>query len=308
MRDIFVKNLFEIAKKDPNVLLVTGDLGYGVLREFWEKLPNQIINIGIAEQNMIGFASGLSISGKVVYVYSIANFSSLRPLEQIRNDVAYHNLNVKIVSIGSGLSYGALGMSHHATEDLAVIRSIPNIRIYSPCDNFETANATDSSYTVHGPAYIRLGRNSIDLSNLNLKKIDNSLISFKEGNSSIAIFCHGDISSEVMKLYYLLNEIKISPSYYFFNLVTPLNKTLVNKIVNAFKFIFIIEEHNQFGGLSSIIKDNIDNFNDLKIYSLSIANRFVSEVGNQDYLRKVNRLDSVSLFNQIKERINFRGK
>jgi transketolase len=308
MRDIFVKTLFDIAKKDTNVLLVTGDLGFGVLNDFWNLLPNQIINMGIAEQNMIGFAAGLAKSGKIVYVYSIANFPSLRPLEQIRNDVAYHNLNVKIVSIGSGLSYGSLGMSHHATEDLGVLRSIPNIRIYSPCDNSDVIVTTSNSYTFQGPTYIRLGRGNVDLSELNLINYGDSLIRFKEGTYPVAIISHGDISSEILKLNALLKQIDIHPSYFFFNLLNPQNKRLINNIVNSFKDIFVIEEHNQFGGLSSLIKDYIDEFINVKIHSISIPNKFVFEVGNQDYLRKINKLDSISLFNQIFERLKINGK
>ena len=170
MRDIFVSTLLSIAEKDKNVLLMTGDLGFGVLNEFWKKLPNQIINVGIAEQNMIGFAAGLAKSGKIVYVYSIANFPSLRPFEQIRNDVAYHNLNVKIVSIGAGFSYGSLGITHHATEDIGVMRSLPNLTIYSPANNEETVFITNESYSNPGPCYIRLGRTSknFEINNLSV--------------------------------------------------------------------------------------------------------------------------------------------
>ena len=132
MRDTFVKTLLEIAKNDPNVHIITGDLGFGVLKPFWEQLPNQITNVGIAEQNMTGFATGLALEGKVVFTYSIGNFPTLRTLEQIRNDAAYHNANVKIVCVGGGFVYGSLGMSHHATEDIAIMRSLPDIKVFAP--------------------------------------------------------------------------------------------------------------------------------------------------------------------------------
>ena len=123
MRDTFVKTLIEIAKKDKNVHLLTGDLGFGVLKPYWEQLPDQFANLGIAEQNMTSFAAGLALQGKTVFTYSIGNFPTLRAVEQIRNDCAYHNANVKVVCVGGGFVYGSLGMSHHATEDLAVMRA-----------------------------------------------------------------------------------------------------------------------------------------------------------------------------------------
>ena len=125
MRDTFVRTLIEIAKADKDVHLLTGDLGFGVLKPYWEQLPKQFTNVGIAEQNMTGIAAGMALSGKTVFTYSIGNFPTLRCLEQIRNDCAYHDANVKIVCVGGGFVYGSLGMSHHATEDLAIMRALP---------------------------------------------------------------------------------------------------------------------------------------------------------------------------------------
>lgn len=123
MRNTFVNTLVELAKKDRDIELVTGDLGFGVLKPFWEQLPDQFINAGIAEQNMTTVAAGMALEGKTVFTYSIGNFPTLRCLEQIRNDCAYHGANVKIVCVGGGFVYGALGMSHQATEDIAVMRA-----------------------------------------------------------------------------------------------------------------------------------------------------------------------------------------
>ena len=127
MRDTFVRTLIEIAKADKDVHLLTGDLGFGVLKPYWEQLPEQFTNVGIAEQNMTGIAAGMALSGKKVFTYSIGNFPTLRCLEQIRNDCAYHDANVKIVCVGGGFVYGSLGMSHHATEDLAIMRALPSM-------------------------------------------------------------------------------------------------------------------------------------------------------------------------------------
>ena len=115
MRDAFVSSLHDLASQDPDVMLLTGDLGFGVLDEFAKRFPRQYLNVGVAEQNLTGMAAGLALSGKRVFTYSIANFPTLRCLEQIRNDICYHDANVTVVAIGGGLSYGPLGFSHHAT-------------------------------------------------------------------------------------------------------------------------------------------------------------------------------------------------
>ena len=126
MREHFIRRLYDLAGENPRITLVTGDLGFGVFNEFRDSFPSQFINAGVAEQNMTGLATGLALEGRIVFTYSIGNFPTLRCLEQIRNDACYHMANVKVVSIGGGFSYGALGVSHHATEDLAIMRSLPS--------------------------------------------------------------------------------------------------------------------------------------------------------------------------------------
>ena len=132
-------------------MLVVGDLGFGVVTRFMQELPRQFVNAGVAEQNMTGLAAGLALSGKIVFTYSIANFPILRCLEQLRNDVCYHNANVKVIAVGGGLSYGSLGMSHHATEDLAVARLLPNMTVVAPNDVLEAADATEAIARIEGP-------------------------------------------------------------------------------------------------------------------------------------------------------------
>ena len=142
MRDTFVRALVECAKKDKNIELITGDLGFGVLKPFWEQCPDQFTNAGIAEQMMTGVAAGMALTGKNVFTYSIGNFPTLRCLEQIRNDCAYHHANVKVVCIGGGFVYGSLGMSHQATEDLACLRALPDVVVLGPGDLGEGEECT----------------------------------------------------------------------------------------------------------------------------------------------------------------------
>ena len=158
MRTAFFKTLVEIAETDLRINLVVGDLGFGVVEPFVQRFPDRFLNVGVAEQNMSGVAAGMALCGKTVFTYSIANFPTLRCLEQIRNDICYHRANVKIVAVGGGLMYGALGMTHHATEDLAIMRALPEMTVVAPGDPLEAAHATRALAATPGPGYLRLGR------------------------------------------------------------------------------------------------------------------------------------------------------
>ena len=162
MRDAFVNSLLEIALKDKNIILLTADLGFGIFDEFEKKLPNQFFNVGISEQNMTGLATGLSLEGKKVVTYSIGNFPTFRCLEQIRNDACYHNVNVTIVASGGGYSYGQLGYSHHATEDISIMRPLPNTTIVTPCSDWEAENAIKALVNENCVGYLRLDKTFID--------------------------------------------------------------------------------------------------------------------------------------------------
>jgi transketolase len=158
MRTAFIETLCQVAERDPRVWLVTGDLGYSVLERFSDRFPTRYLNAGVAEQNMVGVAAGLAQAGKIVFVYSIANFPTLRCLEQVRNDVCYHQLSVKIVAVGCGLAYGGHGYTHHGVEDLGVMSLLPHMTVFAPGDPVETRWATRTLVECPGPAYLRLGK------------------------------------------------------------------------------------------------------------------------------------------------------
>ena len=158
MRNHFIKKLTSLAEQDSSILLITGDLGFGVFDHYRKALADQFLNAGVAEQNMTGVATGMAIEGFKVFTYSIANFPTLRCLEQIRNDACYHDANVNIVSIGGGFSYGPLGITHHATEDLAIMRSLPAMTVVSPCDLWEVEEATGALVEWPGTTYLRLDK------------------------------------------------------------------------------------------------------------------------------------------------------
>src|SRR6266699_2608174 len=144
MRGAFFRALLRLAEQDERIHLIVGDLGFGVVEEFAHRFPKRFLNVGVAEQNMTGVAAGMALSGKIVFTYSIANFPILRCLEQVRNDICYHNTNVKIVAVGGGFAYGSLGATHHATEDLAIMRALPEMTVVAPGDPVETEAATDA--------------------------------------------------------------------------------------------------------------------------------------------------------------------
>ena len=237
MRDTFVRTLVELAKEDKNIELLTGDLGFGVLQPFWEKCPDQFTNAGIAEQNMTSVAAGMALTGKNVFTYSIGNFPTLRCIEQIRNDCAYHNANVKIVCIGGGFVYGSLGMSHQATEDLAILRALPNVVVLAPADLIEAEECTKALAKYKGTAYLRLGRGGE-------KRIHDKIENFQIGKAikvcdgaKIAIFSTGAIFEEVTVAKDVLKAKGINPAVYTFPTVKPIDKEIIEQIAKDFDLI-----------------------------------------------------------------------
>jgi len=302
MRDTFVKTLLEIAKSDPNVHIITGDLGFGVLKPFFEQLPNQITNVGIAEQNMTGFATGLALEGKIVFTYSIGNFPTLRTLEQIRNDAAYHNANVKIVCVGGGFVYGSLGMSHHATEDIAIMRALPNIKVYAPGDLVEAEIITKQIVYEDGVGYLRLGRGGEKQIHLSNEKIDiNSPIQIVKG-TNVALISTGAILEEVYAAISELADIGMHPSLFSMPKIKPIDTKSILKIINEYKYIITIEEHTIIGGLGSVISDIItqtDNANSTTLIKMGINDKYTSEVGDQKYLRELNQISSADIYKKV---------
>ncbi|MBE5741934.1 MAG: transketolase [Clostridiales bacterium] len=303
MRDTFVKTLLEIAKKDKNVYIVTGDLGFGVLKPFWDELPNQIINAGIAEQNMTSVAAGLAMQGKTVYTYSIGNFPTLRCIEQIRNDCAYHDANVKIVCVGGGFVYGSLGMSHHATEDIAMMRALPSVTVMAPGDLVEAACATKAIYETKGTCYLRLGRGGE-------KRIHEKIDGFKIGKAiniqdgeKVAIFSTGAIFDEVHEACERLKQEGINPTVYTFPTVKPIDKEVIEHCAKTHGTILTVEEHNLSGGFGSAVAEVLAEMDGAKAKLVRIAldDRYSSIVGSQKYLRKQYSIDSKTVEEKVKE-------
>ncbi len=306
MRDTFVRTLVELAKKDKSIELVTGDLGFGVLKPFWEQCPDQFTNAGIAEQNMASMAAGMALEGKTVFTYSIGNFPTLRCLEQIRNDCAYHNANVKIVCIGGGFVYGSLGMSHHATEDLAVLRALPGVVVMAPADLVEAEECTKALAAYKGTAYLRLGRGGE-------KRIHESIKDFRIGKAikvrdgeRVAIFSTGAIFEEVTAAYDVLKQKGYSPAVYTFPTVKPIDKETVTEICGNFDLIVTVEEHNVVGGFGGAVAEVMAETDGrtAKLLRIGLNDEYSVTVGNQKYLRQQYGMDSKAIVSKIENEIN----
>ena len=287
MRDTFVRTLIGLAKENKNIELITGDLGFGVLKPFWEQLPDQFTNAGIAEQNMTTVAAGMALEGKIVFTYSIGNFPTLRCLEQIRNDCAYHQANVKIVCVGGGFVYGSLGMSHQATEDLAILRALPDVVVLAPGDLVEAEEATKAMVNYPGTCYLRLGRGGE-------KRIHDHIDNFQIGKAiqvkdgeKIAIFSTGAIFEEVEGAYDILTQKGFSPAVYTFPTVKPIDAEVIRDCAQRFDYIVTCEEHNIVGGFGSAVAEVMAEMNNRKaaLIRIGMEDQYAVLVGNQKYLR-----------------------
>ena len=302
MRNTFVRTLIALAKENPNIELITGDLGFGVLKPFWERLPDQFINAGIAEQNMTSAAAGMALEGKTVFTYSIGNFPTLRCLEQIRNDCAYHGANVKIVCVGGGFVYGSLGMSHHATEDIAVMRAMPGVAVLCPGDLVEAEEATKAIAKYPGTCYLRLGRGGE-------KRIHDHIDNFEIGKAikihdgeKIAIFSTGAIFEEVADAEAILAEHDIYPAVYTFPTVKPIDRAAIARCAADFDMIVTVEEHNIVGGFGSAVAEVLAELPErARLLRIGIHDTYSSIVGSQKYLRSQFGLDSGGIATQVLE-------
>ena len=287
MRDAFITELSKLAQNDPDTVLITGDLGFGVLTDFAKRFPNQFINAGVAEQNMTALACGMAMEGCKVYTYSIGNFPTLRCLEQIRNDICYHDANVTIVAVGGGFSYGQLGMSHFATEDIAIMRSLPNMQVIIPGDPEEATQLTSQMHAKAGPKYLR-----IDKSGAGFEKNTQFLLGKPTVIGSgldIVLFATGGITREALAAAEILRSNHgYAAKVVAVNYLKPLNKELVSKEVTGASLIVTVEEHSIINGFGTSIREVIADagFGGLPFYKFGINDCFSSIVGDQLYLRE----------------------
>ena len=296
MRDEFVARLESLAAADKRIFLITGDLGFGVLDKFAKRFPRQFLNVGVAEQNMTGVATGLALEGRIVFTYSIANFPTLRCLEQIRNDAAYHEANVKVVAIGGGFSYGALGMSHHATEDLSIMRSI-GIPVVAPGCTWEAQEAVTALTNTPGTCYLRLDKTSAaNTQRPGEKFVLGRARRVREG-TDVTIISTGGILKIVLAAADRLAENGVSCRVLSMHTVNPLDRDAVLSAAKETGGIVTVEEHTILGGLGGAIAESCMDAGVTPQVFRRIALKVGAPhlVGSQEYLRMRYGMDADSI-------------
>jgi len=284
-----IRVITELAAEDPNLVLVTGDLGFGVFDGFSRDFPRQFLNAGIAEQNMTGLAVGMALEGKTIFTYSIGNFPTLRCLEQIRNDACYHGANVKIVAVGGGFTYGSLGISHHATEDLAIMRALPDITVVAPGDPVEAAAATRAVYQTSGTCYLRLGRGGEPV-------VPGTGRDFRIGKAArlcegddVALISTGGMLHNASLARQALVDSGLSVGLYSMHTLKPFDRDTVAELAAKYKLVVTVEEHTVIGGLGSAVADVLAQLpaGRARLKMIGLQDCFSCVVGDQDYLRNV---------------------
>lgn len=301
MRKIFNKTLVECAEKDPRIHLVLADIGYGEIERFARRFPERYVNCGVMEQNMTGVACGIAMEGNIAITYSIANFPTLRCLEQIRNDVCYHNANVKIVIIGGGVSYGPLGISHHSTEDIAIMRALPNMVVVAPCDLQEAEAATRAMLAHDGPVYYRCGY--VGEKPIHQGSIDFQLgkaITVEEGGDCAVIFS-GPLGLEAKKAVDAAREKGIHCRLISMHTIKPIDREAIVAAAKDTGRIITVEEHNLSGGLGSAVAEVLADECCLgvRMKRMALPDVFVHEVGSQQYLRGLYGLSAGDIQREI---------
>ena len=306
MRNTFVRTLIDEARKNRNIELMTGDLGFGVLKPYWEALPDQFTNAGIAEQNMVSAAAGMALTGKTVFVYSIGNFPTLRCVEQIRNDCAYMNADVKIVCVGGGFVYGSLGMSHQATEDIAVLRALPNVTVICPGDSLEAEAAVKAMVRTPGTCYLRLGRGGE-------KRVHEAVPDFRIGRAikirsacegegaKIAVFSTGAILDEAGAACSILEQAGCRIEQYSFPTVKPIDCEVIEQCAEDCSLIVTVEEHNIIGGFGSAVAEVMaESDGSARLIRIGVNDLYGEKVGSQTYLRREYGMDADSIVSRIR--------
>jgi transketolase len=292
--------LIELAGEDERVMLVTADLGFGIFNDFIERYPDRFLNVGVAEQNMIGVSTGLALDGWKIFAYSIGNFSTLRCLEQIRNDAAYHGANVNIVCSGGGFTYGNLGMSHHATEDMAIMRALPGVTVVAPCDRFETRHAVRALVEAPGVGYLRIEKQvPIDTSMLDIPYQLGKARRLREGKDVTIIGC-GGIVADALKAADQLAKQNISARVVSMHTLTPVDAEEIRDSAATTGAIVTVEEHQAAGGLGGAVAEVcVETGIGVKFKRLGLGGVYSAIVGDQEFLRNYYGVDATAISDAV---------
>ena len=297
MRDRFIGRLTRLAEEDPSIVLITGDLGFGVLTAFAERFPSQFVNAGVAEQNMTGLAVGMALRGHKVFTYSIGNFATLRCLEQIRNGACYHDASVKVVSIGGGFSYGQLGFSHHATEDLSILRSLPGMTVAVPSCGWEAEEATEAIAHTPGTCYLRLDKSGPKDTRREGELFElGKARTLRDGTDLTLVTC-GGILDEVLAAHELLLEKGIDCRVLSVHTLVPMDLPTLLSAALETGGVVTIEENTVEGGLGGAVAELLleNGVVPRRFQRVGIRKGFSRIVGDQRYLRKHHGMDSAAI-------------
>jgi transketolase len=302
MRDAFSKALVALAQKDPSVLLLTGDHGYALFDEFRKTCPDQYINAGVAEQNMVGVAAGLAKAGMRPIVYGLSAFVPIRVLEQIKIDVCYEELPVIFTGDGAGVVYSSLGSSHQSTEDVAALRALPNISILSPADAIEMTACMNLAYSACRPVYLRMGK--ADLGRVHSETLElrlGELLNLREGQSEkrgeLAFIASGSMVKTALKVAegWPGSAVWSAPS------IKPLEEKTITQLAQIHRVLVVLEEHSIYGGLGSAISEIVSSTAPTFVCRIGIQDRFSQYCGSYDYLLQEHQLNADSVKVQIQD-------
>jgi transketolase len=310
MRDAFIRAMTGLARENSRLALITGDLGFGVLTKYAEEFPNQFVNAGVAEQNMTALACGMALSGWKTYTYSIANFTTLRCLEQIRNDVCYHDADVTVVSVGGGFSYGQLGMSHFATEDLAILRALPNMRVVAPSEKWETEDLTLALAAEPGPAYLRLdkGDGGIPRREGEVAKLGKARL-VRQG-SDATLMTIGAIVREAVAAAEMLAEDGVEARVLSLSSLKPFDAEAVLSAARETGGIVTVEEHNILGGLGGAVAETcLESGVAPRFFRrVGLHDEYPTVVGDQNFLRTAYRMDAAAIAATVRAALGMRER
>ena len=288
MRTAFISVLHQLAKDDPRVLLLTADNGAIVFDQFRRECPQQFINCGLCESTMMTVAAGMASCGKIPFVYTITTFLLMRAFEQVRNDVCLQNMNVKLVGIGGGLKYSTLGSTHHAIEDIAIMKVLPNLTILSPADPRETAKAVAAMKTLDGPVYLRMGTNKEPaIYPGDYEFVVGKGVVLNEGKD-LAVIATGSILYDVLSAVRKLEHEGLSVRVINLHTIKPLDQEIILQAARETGAVLTVEEHHLSGGLGETVAGVILEHAQVPVRfkSLGIEDEFCTIYGPHDYLKE----------------------
>ena len=300
MRAAYIESIYELASKDKNVYALISDNGAIVYDEFRQAFPCQFINTGISEANMVGMAAGMARRGKIPFAYTIGSFLAYRAYEFILNDVCWQRQNVKMVGIGAGCAYSLLGSSHHTIFDLAVLRPLPNLTIFSPATPLEVKKVVQAAYEIDGPVYIRLGTNrEREFYPNNYQFIVGKAVTLQSGKD-VAIFGTGSIMAEVMQAAKILKKQGISAKVVNFPTIKPLDKETIIETVQSIGKIVTVEEHSVVGGVGDAVAGVLARYGQSCVLVTLGLNDFVHSYGTHAEVKSFNNLGVNNIVNETR--------